>query len=181
MKINSVEQVRFKSVYVQDHRFNERERMLADDIEKKLLCNFKLDDEKRRTWNEWLKKEKGIDIFVKRAKNTQDKLTVFGVKNVKDFDDASKMKNFFVVGNYHTTDFKPEDILRAYKEDKTSFGCALGALILIGLGCVGAFWLLGTNLEKHRLKKEIPQKVIQMKDSIVDSLNVARFGENIKK
>ena len=54
-------------------------------------------------------------------------------------------------------------------------------MILIGLGCVGAFWLHGTNLEKHRLKKEIPQKVIQMKDSIVDSLNVARFGENIKK
>ena len=150
-------------------------------IEKKLLGNFKLDDEKRRTWNEWLKKEKGIDIFVKRAKNTQDKLTVFGVKNVKDFDDASKMKNFFVVGNYHTTDFKPEDILRAYKEDKTSFGCAIGAMILIGLGCVGAFWLHGTNLEKHRLKKEIPQKVIQMKVSIVDSLNVAKFGENIKK
>ena len=91
------------------------------------------------------------------------------------------MKIFFVVGNYHTTDFKPEDILKAYKEDKTSFGCALGAMILIGLGCVGAFWLHKTSLENYRLKKEIPQKVIQMKDCIVDSLNVARFGENIKK
>lgn len=33
----------------------------------------------------------------------------------------------------------------------------------------------------HRLKKENPQKVIQIKDGIVDSLKIARFNENIKK
>ena len=86
MKINSIEQVNFKSLHVKDEWFSERERMLADDISRKLLGRFKFDDEKCRTWNEWLKKEKGIDIFVKRANDTQDMLTVFGLKNVKDFD-----------------------------------------------------------------------------------------------
>ncbi|MBR2431254.1 hypothetical protein IKB17_07330 [bacterium] len=176
MKINSAEQVNFKSVYVQERRFNERERMLADDIEKKLLGNFKLDDEKHRTWNEWLKKEKGIDIFVKRAKDTQDKLTVFGVKNVKDFDDASKMKNFFVVGNYHTTDFKPEDVMEAYKSEKIAnaigyvFSVVLAGIILLFGTLFGK-----TLLSNQEINKEIPQKVIHIKDSIADSMKIAKF------
>ena len=181
MKINSIEQVNFKSIYIQANGFNERECMLADDIAKKLLGNLKIDDEKCRTWNQWLKEEKGIDVLVKRNRYTQDKLTVFGVKKVKNFDDASKMKDFFVVGNYHTTDFKPEDVLKAYREDKMTFGCALGTIALLGLCCIGAFWLHRTNVKNHRLNKEIPQKVIQIKDGIVDSLNIARFNENIKK
>ena len=41
----------------------------ADDISEKLLCWTKPGDEKSRTWNEWLKEEKGVDVFVKRTPN----------------------------------------------------------------------------------------------------------------
>ena len=117
MKVDGIKQPSFKAVYIKDERFNSREKELANYISKK-MCDFNLNDEKCRTWNEWLKDEKGIDVFVKRAKDTQDMLTVFGLKNVKDFDNNLKGKDFFVVGNYHTTDFDPQDVLTAHKNEK---------------------------------------------------------------
>ena len=180
MKIDNVKQVNFKSLYIKDDWFNERERMLADEISRKLLGRFKFDDEKCRTWNEWLKDEKGIDVFVKRTKDSQDMLTVFGLKNVKDFDYELKGKDFFLVGNYHTIDFEPEHVLNAYKEDRQFNGCAIGTLVLLGLGCIGAFLYHVSSLKNNRINKEIPAKVIQMKDSIADTLKITKLGEKIK-
>ena len=182
MKISSIEQVNFKSLYIKDERFNERECKLADDISEKLLGKYPPFDTKVRNWNKWLKDEKGIDILVKRTKGTQDMLTVFGVKNVKNFDDASKMKDFFVVGNYHTTDFKPEDVIEAYKSEKISN--AVGRVFPAVL--VGIIFLLGTLfcktfLRNSEINKEIPQKVIQMKDSVADSIKITKFGEKVIK
>lgn len=176
MKINSIEQVNFKSLYVKDERFNERERMLADDISRKLLGSFKLDDEKCQTWNEWLKKEKGIDIFVKRAIDTQDMLTVFGLKNVKDFDNQLKGKDFFVVGNYHTTDFDPQDVLTAHKNEKIAktLGFAFPAGLL-GVICILGGLFCNSLIKQPEIKKELPQKIYQMKDSIVDTLKMTKI------
>lgn len=175
MKINSIEQVNFKSLHVKDEWFNERERMLADDISRKLLGRFKFDDEKCRTWNEWLKKEKGIDIFVKRANDTQDMLTVFGLKNVKDFDNELKGKDFFVVGNYHTTDFDPQDVLTAHKDEKIAktIGYVFPAALLAACIFSGLFYK--SLIKNHEVNKELPQKIYQMKDSIVDTLKMTKI------
>ena len=176
MKINSIEQVNFKSLYIKDEWFNERERMLADDISRKLLGRFKFDDEKCRTWNEWLKKEKGIDVFVKRSKDTQDMLTVFGVKNVKDFDDISKMKDFFVVGNYHTTDFDPQDVLTAHKNEKIAktIGYVFSATLLAVI-CIFGGLFCKSLIKNHEVNKELPQKIYQMQGSIVDTLKTTKI------
>ena len=72
MKIETIKQPNFKSVYIEDERLNKRERMLADDISGKLLGKYPSFDTKVRNWNKWLKDEKGIDILVKRTKDTQD-------------------------------------------------------------------------------------------------------------
>ena len=176
MKINSIEQVNFKSLYIKDERFNERERMLADDISRKLLGSFKLDDEKCRTWNEWLKKEKGIDIFVKRANDTQDMLTVFGLINVKDFDNELKGKDFFVVGNYHTTDFDPQDVLTADKNEKIAktIGYVFPAALLAAICILGGLFCKSL-IKNHEVNKEPSQKIYQMKDSIVDTLKMTKI------
>ena len=98
-------------------------------------------------------------------------LTVFGVKNAKDFKEASKLKNFFVVGSYHTTDFEPEDVMSMYKEQKKGNAIALGTLILAGLAALGMFFGSVRVLEKKpEMVKEVPQKFIQAKDSIADTL-----------
>lgn len=176
MKINSIEQVNFKSLHVKDEWFSERERMLADDISRKLLGRFKFDDEKCRTWNEWLKKEKGIDIFVKRANDTQDMLTVFGLKNVKDFDYKLKGKDFFVVGNYHTTDFDPQDVLTAYKNEKIAktLGYVFPAALLAAI-CIFGGLFCKSLIKNQEINKELPQKIYQMKDSIVDTLKTTKI------
>lgn len=181
MKIDNIKQPSFKAVYIKDDRFNSREKELANYISGRLLGSRKSGDEKARTWNEWLKEEKGIDVFVKRAKDTQDMLTVFGLKNVKDFDNKLEGKDFFLVGNYHTRDFEPEHVLNAHKEDKQFNGCAIGTLVLLGLGCIGAFLYHVSSLKNYRVNKEIPAKVIQMKDSIADSLKITKIGKNIIK
>ena len=131
MNVNSVNQVSFKALYVKDNRFNERERQIADDISEKLLGKSKPNDTKNRTWNEWLKKEKGIDVCVKRTPDTSDMLTVFGVKNVKDFDALEKMKDFFIVGNYHTMDFEPTDVMDAYKAEKRAKALSIGVFCVL--------------------------------------------------
>lgn len=181
MKIDSINQVNFKAVYIKDDGFNSREQELANYISGRLLGGRKSGDKKSRNWNEWLKEEKGIDVFVKRAKNTCDMLTVFGVKNAKDFDEAKKLRNFFVVGNYHTTDFEPEDVMEAHKDEKRSNAIAFGTLIFAGVCFLGA--ILGNALlvKKPVVNKEVPEKVIQMKDSIADSLKIFKLNDKIKK
>ena len=174
MKINSIRQINFKSVYIKDDHFNEREHKLADDISGKLLNQIKTGDTKSRTWNEWLKEEKGFDVFIKRTPNTFDMLTVFGVKKAKNYEDAEKMKNFFVVGDYYTTDFEPEDVIEAYKQDKGANLVSIGALLLVCLGIIGG--AIYTSREKDsKIFKEIPQKVIELKDSIADTLKITNL------
>ena len=175
MKTGNIQQINFKSVYTKDNHFSERERELEHDISGKLLGKVKPGDKQCRTWNEWLKKEKGIDVFIKRTPGTFDMLTVFGVKNVKNFDDAEKMKNFFVVGNYHTKDFEPEDIMTAYKRDKNTNRFSIGAITILCLGLIGGL-IDAFSEKKIENFKEPPHKVIQMKDSLAtDTLKMTKL------
>ena len=174
MRIDSIKQVNFRSLFIKDDRFNERERKLADNISEKLLGTTKPGDKKSRTWNEWLRQEKEIDVFVKRTPDTFDMLTVYGVKKAKNFDDAEKMKDFFFVGDYYTTDFEPEDIMLAYKQERGANLVSAVFLALVCLGIIGG--TIASALEKKQeIIKEIPKKVIQMKDSIADTLKITNL------
>ena len=174
MKMDSIKQVNFKSLFIKDDRFNERERKLADDISKKILVTTKPGDEKSRTWNEWLRQEKEIDVFVKRTPDTFDMLTVYGVKKAKNFDDAEKMKDFFFVGDYYTTDFEPEDIIDAYKSDRGIKIFSIGILALVCLGLIGGI-IVSAREKSAEIFKEMPEKTIQIKDSIADTLKITNL------
>ena len=109
--------------------------------------------------------------IISKNNNNPDVVKVYGVK---------KQSNLFFVGEYRTFNFNTNNIEIAKKEQikeniyKTLkvAGIALMAITVA---------LSGKYLQKKTVEKEIPQKIIQVKDSVADSLNTTNFGKIIQK
>ena len=180
MQINKINQTSFMAIHRDSScKFNEKELVIVGDIEKK-LNQINPKDKQKRSYVNYLKEEKGIDIFITKEKAVPNTVQVMGLKGLEESTgDRLLYEDEFIVGEYFKPDFQAKDVISASKNELKELLWA--GLLLLGLSSMIALSHSinkGTTIGKA---KEVPQKVINIKDKLADSLKNIEFKTIIKK
>lgn len=164
MLVSKINSTNFKAVR-SDIRTNTnstvRQNIIKNSIEKKLNRPYP-NDSKNRSYAEFLEEEHGLDIIISSAKEGS-----FSPVMVTAEKWRSKNNESFVVGEYNSQRFKPEDVLNAHKEYKFSKGISLFAF----LATAAAFtFLLISGHKMNSLEKGFQQKAIELTEKLPDTL-----------
>lgn len=179
MLVSKINSTNFKSIITDDFvKYTEREEAIKNDIITKLKRPYPKDSQ-GRNYNQYLKEEKNVDVYLTKERGNPDSVKVVGLWRAKIED--NKIKNpgdDYYVGEYHSFNFNPDDVLEGKKNFiKSTLASFLGIGLPLAL-IVLCFFGVSKSVEQT---KEMPKKIIQMKDSIVDSLKVTKLGEKIIK
>ena len=179
MQINKINQLNFMAIHRNIYcKFNEKELVIVNDIEKK-LNQINPKDKQKRSYVNYLKEEKGIDIFLTKEKSVPNTVHVMGVKGLEEpIGNRLSYEDEFIVGEYFKPDFQSKDVIRASKNELMELLWA--GVLLLGLSSTIVLTHTMNKGATIGKAKEVPQKVISMKDKLVDSIKNIEFKTFIK-
>ena len=181
MQVNNINPMNFRAVYRDSScKFNSKEQAIANDIESK-LNQINPKDKKGRTYANYFKDKEGVDILITKEKVKSNAVDVIGIdglngqleKTLVSFDELD-YDDEFVIGEYDSCDFKPQDVKRACNSETKEFLWVLACIFSMAslLGLIFSISKGGNNI----CVKEVPQKVIEVKENLADTLKKVDFG-----
>ena len=163
MFVNTINATNFKAVYsdIETNKTSSyRQNIIKKGIIKKLNNPYP-NDSKKRNYIDYLEQEKGLDIYIATEKDEPyAPICVAGQNKTKRGDQ-------FIIGEYNNHHFKPEDVLNAHKEYKSSRRLAI--FTFLATAAAVAFLLISGH-KMNAFEKEFQQKAVELTEKIPDTL-----------